>query len=154
MTNDSNNNNNSTGGIKNSLMCSGSIFARITVPLCLLMAVSVFLVGVLIGPLWLVCIGVAIAIATMACTMYLYAMAKKAYDQQQGSQSILETSSLDSGSNTDEAYYGNLSIAMRRYVFNLKLPSYDETVRRTESGRIIECQMPPDYTEIYPPAYV
>uniref|UniRef100_A0A7M5X7F9 Uncharacterized protein n=1 Tax=Clytia hemisphaerica TaxID=252671 RepID=A0A7M5X7F9_9CNID len=153
MSND-NNNNNASGGIKNSLMCSGSIFARITVPLCLLMAVSVFLVGVLIGPLWLVCIGVAIAIATMVCTMYLYAMARKAYNEQHGSQSILETSSLDSASNADDDYYGNLSIAMRRYVFNLKLPSYAETVRRTDSGRIIECQMPPDYTEIYPPAYV
>ena len=59
--------------------CAGSIFVRITIPMALLMAVSIFLVGVLMGPLWLVCIGVTIAVATMAFTMYLYSIAKKVF---------------------------------------------------------------------------
>ena len=81
-TNEPTNNNgftNSGFNSKQPFSCAGSIFVRVTIPLSLLMAVSIFLVGVLMGPLWLVCIGVAIAVATMACTMYLYSIAKKVF---------------------------------------------------------------------------
>ena len=44
--------------------------------------------------------------------------------------------SYDGFATADEIYFRNLSTAMRRYLVNLKLPSYNETVRRTESGTI------------------
>ena len=82
----------------------------------------------------------AIAVATMACTMYLYSVAKKlrrgSSNTVDGGSEELMAGSYEGFSSVDEIYFGNLSTAMRRYLANLRLPSYNETVRRTESGAI------------------
>ena len=52
-----------------------------------------------------------------------------------GSEDLIP-GSYDGFATADEIYFRNLSTAMRRYLANLKLPSYNETVRRTESGAI------------------
>jgi len=106
-------------------------FPCIAIPICLVLATAIFLIGVLEGPMWLICVGVAIAVSTMVCSLYIYTMSKQ-IQRRQSRTSLLSLSSRSES--LSDHYAGVLTEFRRCIVSGFKLPTYNEAIRRRSVG--------------------